>query len=157
MEVLAARARFGETCWPFPDRLRPALAALADLGLLWWQGGNVPHTCRASLTDAGRSAVLSSAYQSPGEAERDELRQKIAEYENAITWETSCTSCATVLDSSIKDHDRAERAEAKLAAIVAYCRERAEEISDRMLRVRPEDIRIDAGDILAIISAPDGP
>jgi histidine triad (HIT) family protein len=63
----------------------------------------------------------------------------------------------TDLDSSIKDYDRAERAEAKLAAIVAYCGERAEEISDRMLRVRPEDIRIDAGDILAIISAPDGP
>jgi histidine triad (HIT) family protein len=61
------------------------------------------------------------------------------------------------LGSFIKDHDRAERAEAKLAAIVAYCSERAEEISDRMLRVRPEDIRIDAGDILAIISAPDGP
>lgn len=47
-------------------------------------------------------------------AERD---RRIADYENAISWNTSCTSCAAVLDSSIRDHDRAERAEAQLAAI----------------------------------------
>ena len=47
-------------------------------------------------------------------AERD---RRIADYENAISWNTSCTSCAAVLDSSIRDHDRAERAEGMLAAI----------------------------------------
>ena len=36
---------------------------------------------------------------------------KVAEYENAITWDTSCLSCAAVLDSSIKETERAETAE----------------------------------------------
>lgn len=51
------------------------------------------------------------------------LREKVASYENAITWNTSCTSCATVLDSSIAATFRAEQAEEKLA--VAGGEERA--------------------------------
>lgn len=43
-------------------------------------------------------------------AELAELRTKIAEYENAVTWNTSCLSCAKTLDSSIAEHERAERA-----------------------------------------------
>jgi hypothetical protein len=44
---------------------------------------------------------------------------KLAEYENAITWNTSCTSCARVLDSSYAETVRREQAEAKLAAVRA--------------------------------------
>lgn len=44
-------------------------------------------------------------------------RDRLAELENAIGWNTSCTSCARVLDSSIRETERAERAEEKLAAI----------------------------------------
>ena len=52
------------------------------------------------------------------------LREKIASYENAITWNTSCTSCATVLDSSIAATFRAEQAEGKLATAITDERKR---------------------------------
>ncbi|MHC3450814.1 hypothetical protein [Streptomyces prasinus] len=43
----------------------------------------------------------------------------LAEYENTITWMTTCTSCARVLDSSIRETERAEKAEAALARVEA--------------------------------------
>jgi hypothetical protein len=55
-----------------------------------------------------------------GRAEVDELRAKVADYENGISWNTSCTSCARVLDSSYRDHARAEKAELVVAAIRGY-------------------------------------
>lgn len=85
------------------------------------------------------------------------LRKRVAEYEHAIGWHTSCTSCATVLDSSIAEHERAERAAAKLAAITAHFRQKAEEFNATMpMTVRPEDMRVSAGDILAIIKREQG-
>ncbi|MDT0608820.1 hypothetical protein [Streptomyces lancefieldiae] len=36
-------------------------------------------------------------------------------YESTITWMTTCTSCATVLDNTAQDTERADRAEAALA------------------------------------------
>lgn len=42
---------------------------------------------------------------------------RLAEYENTINWLTTCTSCARVLDSSIQETERAERAEAALARV----------------------------------------
>ena len=45
-----------------------------------------------------------------------------AEYENTINWMTTCTSCARVLDSSIRETERAERAEAELAALRTVAR-----------------------------------
>ena len=48
---------------------------------------------------------------------------------------------------------RAEAAEAKLAAIITYCQAQADEFNATMpMRVRPQDMRISAGDILDIIS-----
>ncbi len=44
-------------------------------------------------------------------AERAEAR--LAELENAVTWETSCLSCSRVLDASAAERERAERAEAE--------------------------------------------
>lgn len=43
-------------------------------------------------------------------AENEELKARIARYENAITWETSCLSCARVLDSAAAETERAEYA-----------------------------------------------
>lgn len=40
---------------------------------------------------------------------------QLAAYENAITWDTSCLGCATILDSAIKETFRRETAEEKLA------------------------------------------
>jgi hypothetical protein len=79
MDVLAARARLGETYWTFPSRLRPAMRSLADRGLLWWQPGNVPHTIQAFLTGEGRAAVLYEGYTDPVAAERKRLTAQFAE------------------------------------------------------------------------------
>ncbi|MFF2100917.1 hypothetical protein [Streptomyces sp. NPDC058202] len=46
-----------------------------------------------------------------------ELRSRLADYENRITWETTCGSCARVLDSSIRETERAEKAEAAVARV----------------------------------------
>lgn len=43
----------------------------------------------------------------------------LAEYENAITWGTDCLSCARVLDSSIRETERAEKAEAEVARVAS--------------------------------------
>jgi hypothetical protein len=48
-----------------------------------------------------------------------ELGRRLYEYENAIEWHTSCTSCAAVLDSVTAERERAERAEKKLSAAKA--------------------------------------
>ena len=49
----------------------------------------------------------------------DELHDRLADYENRITWHTTCGSCARILDSSIRETERAERAEAAIARIRA--------------------------------------
>ncbi len=65
LEVLAARHRTGEQLWPFPSRVRPALVALKQLGLIETMHGNVPHTLRARLTEPGLRAVISPTYVPP--------------------------------------------------------------------------------------------
>ena len=46
-----------------------------------------------------------------------ELGRRVAEYENAIDWNTTCLSCPAVLDSSYAETARREAAEARLAAL----------------------------------------
>jgi hypothetical protein len=45
--------------------------------------------------------------------------EALAEYENTINWHTTCTSCARILDSAIRETERAERAEAALREVLA--------------------------------------
>lgn len=78
LEVLAARARLGEALWTFPRRLAPALDALEKHGFLWHEAGNVPRTRRASLTAAGRHAVLHDGYRFPEDWIRADERQRCA-------------------------------------------------------------------------------
>lgn len=47
---------------------------------------------------------------------RDGL-DRLAEYENTINWMTSCTSCARILDSCIRETERANEAERRLRNI----------------------------------------
>lgn len=69
MEVLAARARTGETHWTFPNRVRPALRSLASKGLIGWKSGIVEHTSRAWLTLDGEHLFLDLDYVPPHERE----------------------------------------------------------------------------------------
>lgn len=41
----------------------------------------------------------------------DALYARLADYENRITWDTTCASCARILDSSIRETERANQAE----------------------------------------------
>lgn len=43
----------------------------------------------------------------------------LAAYENAITWHTNCLNCARLLDSGIRETERAEKAEAALREVLA--------------------------------------
>ena len=53
-----------------------------------------------------------------GERRRADVAEKrLAELENAVSWQTSCTSCAATLDASYQATVRAESAEEKLAQI----------------------------------------
>lgn len=45
--------------------------------------------------------------------ELKERLERLGEYENAICWNTSCLACSRTLDASIRDHERAEQAEAE--------------------------------------------
>jgi hypothetical protein len=65
LEVLAARWRTGAELWTFPNRLRWALLALADAGLIALLSGVEPRTVRARLTEAGRRAALDGTYEPP--------------------------------------------------------------------------------------------
>jgi hypothetical protein len=52
-----------------------------------------------------------------------DMQERIADYENRITWETNCGSCARILDASIREHERAERAEAALDRVRAIAQD----------------------------------
>ncbi|MFR9794283.1 hypothetical protein ACL07V_37615 [Streptomyces sp. MB22_4] len=47
----------------------------------------------------------------------------VADYENRINWHTTCAGCARVLDSSIRETERAERAETARANAEAALRQ----------------------------------
>lgn len=116
--------------------------------------GASPSFDRESIREMVRAVIADFARQ-PGPALRDritdvlwplvnraaEAEARLLEYENAITWDTSCTSCARVLDSAYAETCRREQAEATLAAIAERC-------GDKRLVL--------AADILAIIGGGEG-
>lgn len=63
-------------------------------------------------------------------AELERELSAFAEYENAINWMTTCLSCARVLDSSIRETERAEQAEAAIERVRQALAERRAEIAD---------------------------
>ncbi len=72
LEVLAARHRSGEGHWTFPARLTPAARRLEAADLVRLR--STPEGFEASLTAAGRAAVLSDMYTSPHAAPIERVR-----------------------------------------------------------------------------------
>lgn len=67
-----------------------------------------------------RDAMVAHMHRADAaEVERDAALARIADYENRITWDTTCGNCARLLDASIKDFERAERAENRFAEVEA--------------------------------------
>ncbi|MFJ6729434.1 hypothetical protein ACIQPQ_31480 [Streptomyces sp. NPDC091281] len=58
------------------------------------------------VLDDGQHMV--DAVMAVADAEQAELRARVLDYENRITWHTACASCARVLDSSIRDTEEAD-------------------------------------------------
>ncbi|MET7924769.1 hypothetical protein ABZT43_12385 [Streptomyces sp. NPDC005349] len=105
---------------------------------------------RRPAEDHGRylstaDAVLAAL---PAPADRvAELEAKVADYENRILWHTTCGSCARVLDSSVQERERAERAEAEVEQLRAELRAaRKVEQSDiaRLTHLEGENARLRA-------------
>lgn len=67
MEVLAARYRLGEHLWTFSagPTIYKAFRSLEAQGLIGWKGGITEKTCRAWLTDAGKTEMLDPEYVPP--------------------------------------------------------------------------------------------
>jgi hypothetical protein len=92
------------------------------------------------------------AWEELSDADREfymRIGHDVANYaltENAITWGTSCTRCAGILDSAYAETVRREKAEAKLAAIAEHCRRYA---YGGLLT----EVLVTAADILAIIGS----
>lgn len=70
-------------------------------------------------------------------ADADEAHTRIADYENRITWETTCGEHARLLDSCRAADERAEKAEQRAAATEAD-RDAAMEDARRAMRQRQE-------------------
>ncbi|MGW8679594.1 hypothetical protein ACWGNN_00745 [Streptomyces sp. NPDC055817] len=77
-------------------RRAPAKELRAD-----WTAPNGPLQITARVDDLADAVLVSLA---------PEL-DRLADYENRITWETTCGSCARILDSSIQDRERFEQAD----------------------------------------------
>ena len=96
-----------------------------------------------TLTRTERDAVLADLGQlldmlglgnfarpeSPHEVFQMCLR-KLAEHENAITWNTTCLACARVLDRAYAETCRAETAEAAVAGAALAERERIAQVAE---------------------------
>lgn len=66
----------------------------------------------------------------------DQLYTELAEYRNALNWQTNCLACSRVLDGAYRETVRAEQAEAALARVrdTAKCWEQMP--SDRHVYIR---------------------
>ncbi|MEU1071885.1 MULTISPECIES: HIT domain-containing protein [unclassified Streptomyces] len=99
------------TSAPFRQRVAESLAGHAG--------------SKAFLADGREWDHLRSVWLAHADAALDALRPELAaltEYENTINWETTCVSCARMLDASHRDHERAEQAEADLAEARSWAR-----------------------------------
>lgn len=75
----------------------------------------------AGLTDPEVRAQLQAVIKALGasETENKTLRAKVAEFDHIINWHTTCASCARILDSAIRETERAEKAEGALREVLA--------------------------------------
>lgn len=125
----AAEAQFRK--WSFTESSPEAFDALHRIG----------DEMRAAYDEAREAERAQSACAPPGEAGPGEDTSRPLTRAEGDSREHAAASW----------RDRAEAAEGKLAAITAHCEQKAAEFSAEMFPVRPQDMKISAGDILAII------
>lgn len=97
---------------PAPADLRQRVA---EALMTWAEGNNAPQYASIRRPET----VTRNAY-GRADAVLAELKRELdalAEYESTIDWETTCTSCARVLNSAIRETERAEKAEAAITRV----------------------------------------
>lgn len=67
----------------------------------------------AYLLDSERRRIEQGVATGEAIHRAEQAEARLAELENALAWQTSCTSCARGLDATIKETERAEQAEAE--------------------------------------------
>jgi hypothetical protein len=79
--------------------------------------------------DATEAIFFANRERDAARVEVDRLQARIDDYENRITWDTTCGNCARLLDASIRDYERAEQAtvevdtlRAKIERVIAAAR-----------------------------------
>lgn len=89
------------------------------------------------LQEANEDRVLWERRVEAADADADRIRvalaaeqAKVADYENRITWDTTCGNCARLLDASIKDFQRREQAEERIARVEALLPEMEADIPE---------------------------
>lgn len=95
--------------------------------------------CKVCEHQIGAAAKVMAEAVSAERERAEAAEARLAELENAVTWNTSCTSCARVLDRSVADYERAEKAEGKLARITGACRSIPSPIAKRLLAITGSD------------------
>jgi hypothetical protein len=122
--------------------------------------GRLVHEQRlAANAELDRPFVLAAwEDRTAGQRELDmAIGHAVANYalaENAATYGISCASCTAYLDRSVADHERAERAEAKLAEIGRQCA-RAAGVLRSGVPFSLRDVMVDARYILEITGSED--
>jgi hypothetical protein len=86
-----------------------------DLDQLYAELDALRAIARGYCPACGRGDAAPTVDDWQRERQRAETAEaKVLDYENRITWHTTCASCARILDSSIRETERRERAEAAI-------------------------------------------
>ena len=108
------------------DAIQPELDALTALRQI----------ARGYCPECGRGDAAPTVADWEQQKQRaDHAEAKVADYENRITWHTTCESCARLLDSGIRETERAEKAEAALERVRAVIAERRTEVAEEVDRL----------------------
>lgn len=78
-------------------------------------------------------------------AQQFKANEQITDYENRITWYTTCQRCANLLDRSIADYERAERAEAEVKQLRELIADQIGEMGQEIERKLPRSLGMGRG------------
>lgn len=76
----------------------------------------------AAIRTAAPDLIAAARRVEAAETERDELRERVAQYEGAITWGTTCLNCSNMLDQCYAAHAERDASRTAHAALVAELR-----------------------------------
>jgi hypothetical protein len=135
---------------PMPDSQHPATASAAQWLWMWNHTTPEERLARAQrILDVSQRATACFLENHPARIQElqrrvEKAETKVADYENRITWHTTCASCARILDSSIRETERAVKAEAELKALGRAAVEYQQRAWDAEARARQinESLRI---------------